>query len=122
MQRGAKRRHPLHERRVPDQHLAFGEPPQLVARLNNVFPRYGADMLKVLGIGEFTAGAAPILAEASVPIGTVPIYEALLEQDGIHLPHRGGRAALLAGPVGPDPRALGHGGDPTERRQRRLRQ
>jgi predicted amidohydrolase YtcJ len=39
--------------------------PQLVARLNNVFPRYGADMLKVLGIGEFTAGAAPILAEAS---------------------------------------------------------
>jgi predicted amidohydrolase YtcJ len=39
--------------------------PQLVARLNNVFPRYGADMLKVLGIGEFTAGVAPILAEAS---------------------------------------------------------
>jgi predicted amidohydrolase YtcJ len=39
--------------------------PQLVARLNNVFPRYGADMLKVLGIGEFTAGASPILAEAS---------------------------------------------------------
>jgi predicted amidohydrolase YtcJ len=39
--------------------------PQLAARLNNVFPRYGADMLKVLGIGEFTAGASPILAEAS---------------------------------------------------------
>jgi predicted amidohydrolase YtcJ len=39
--------------------------PQLAARLNNVFPRYGADMLKVLGIGEFTAGASPILAEAT---------------------------------------------------------
>jgi predicted amidohydrolase YtcJ len=39
--------------------------PELAARLNNVFPRYGADMLKIVGIGEFTAGAAPILAEAS---------------------------------------------------------
>jgi predicted amidohydrolase YtcJ len=39
--------------------------PQLAARLNNVFPRYGDDLLKIVGIGEFTAGAAPILAEAS---------------------------------------------------------
>jgi predicted amidohydrolase YtcJ len=36
--------------------------PHLKARLANVFPRYGADMLKTVGIGEFTAGASPILA------------------------------------------------------------
>jgi predicted amidohydrolase YtcJ len=39
--------------------------PELVARLKNVFPHYGDDLLKVVGIGEFTAGASPILAEAS---------------------------------------------------------
>ena len=35
--------------------------PHLRARLNNVFPDYGDDMLKLLGIGEFTAGASPII-------------------------------------------------------------
>jgi predicted amidohydrolase YtcJ len=39
--------------------------PELAARLANVFPRYGADMLKIVGIGEFTAGAAPIIGEAT---------------------------------------------------------
>ena len=39
--------------------------PELAARLENVFPRYGDDLLKIVGIGEFTAGASPILAEAS---------------------------------------------------------
>ena len=39
--------------------------PELAARLANVFPRYGDDLLKIVGIGEFTAGASPILAEAS---------------------------------------------------------
>jgi predicted amidohydrolase YtcJ len=39
--------------------------PELAARLANVFPRYGADMLKVVGIGEFTAGASPIIGEAT---------------------------------------------------------
>jgi len=37
--------------------------PQLAARLANVFPDFGADLLKVVGIGEFTAGASPIIAE-----------------------------------------------------------
>jgi predicted amidohydrolase YtcJ len=37
--------------------------PQLAARLANVFQDFGGDMLKVLGIGEFTAGASPIIAE-----------------------------------------------------------
>jgi predicted amidohydrolase YtcJ len=37
--------------------------PELAARLNNVFPDFGDDMLKVVGIGEFTAGASPIIAE-----------------------------------------------------------
>jgi hypothetical protein len=37
------------------------ETPHLRARLNNVFPDYGDDMLKLLGIGEFTAGASPII-------------------------------------------------------------
>jgi predicted amidohydrolase YtcJ len=36
--------------------------PHLRARLNNMFPEYGHDMLKLLGIGEFTAGASPIIA------------------------------------------------------------
>ena len=39
--------------------------PELAARLANVFPRYGDDLLKIVGIGEFTAGASPIIAEAS---------------------------------------------------------
>jgi predicted amidohydrolase YtcJ len=39
--------------------------PELAARLNNVFPRFGADMLKIVGIGEFTAGASPIIGEAT---------------------------------------------------------
>lgn len=36
--------------------------PKLRARLDNVFPDYGNDMLKLLGIGEFTAGTSPIIA------------------------------------------------------------
>jgi predicted amidohydrolase YtcJ len=41
--------------------------PQLAARLANVFPDFGGDLLKVLGIGEFTAGASPIITEPSAP-------------------------------------------------------
>ena len=36
--------------------------PELAARLANVFPRFGDDLLKIVGIGEFTAGASPIIA------------------------------------------------------------
>jgi predicted amidohydrolase YtcJ len=39
------------------------ETPQLAARLANVFPHFGGDLLKVVGIGEFTAGASPIITE-----------------------------------------------------------
>lgn len=39
--------------------------PQLQARLANVFPRYGGDMLKTVGIGEFTAGDSAIITAAS---------------------------------------------------------
>jgi hypothetical protein len=39
--------------------------PELAARLLNVFPNFGDDMLKVVGIGEFTAGASPIIGEAT---------------------------------------------------------
>jgi len=39
--------------------------PELAARLANVFPRYGDDLLRIVGIGEFTAGAAPIIGEAT---------------------------------------------------------
>lgn len=39
--------------------------PQLRARLANVFPDFGGDLLKIVGIGEFTAGASPIVAEAT---------------------------------------------------------
>jgi predicted amidohydrolase YtcJ len=39
--------------------------PELAARLANVFPEFGDGMLKILGIGEFTAGASPIIGEAS---------------------------------------------------------
>src|SRR5690606_35151803 len=34
--------------------------PGLRARLENAFPEFGDDMLRVVGIGEFTAGASPI--------------------------------------------------------------
>jgi hypothetical protein len=37
--------------------------PELAARLANVFPDFGEDLLKVVGIGEFTAGASPIIGE-----------------------------------------------------------
>lgn len=39
------------------------ETPQLRARLANAFPRFGDDMLKTVGIGEFTAGASPIVMQ-----------------------------------------------------------
>jgi predicted amidohydrolase YtcJ len=39
--------------------------PELAARLNNVFPRYGDDLLKIVGIGEFTAGDSPIIGAAT---------------------------------------------------------
>ncbi len=39
--------------------------PELAARLANVFPRFGDDLLKIVGIGEFTAGASPIIGEAT---------------------------------------------------------
>lgn len=35
--------------------------PELAARLANVFPDFGGDLLKIVGIGEFTAGASPII-------------------------------------------------------------
>lgn len=39
--------------------------PELQARLLNVFPDFGGPMLGVVGIGEFTAGASPIIGQAS---------------------------------------------------------
>ena len=39
--------------------------PLLTSRLKNAFPLFGDGMLKTLGIGEFTAGASPIIGEAS---------------------------------------------------------
>ncbi|MES2625200.1 MAG: amidohydrolase family protein [Pseudomonadota bacterium] len=39
--------------------------PELRARLDNVFPEFGGDMLKVVGIGELTAGASPIIFNAT---------------------------------------------------------
>ncbi|HEX7081356.1 MAG TPA: amidohydrolase family protein [Gammaproteobacteria bacterium] len=39
--------------------------PGLKARLANVFPEFGGDMLRIVGIGEFTAGASPIVATAT---------------------------------------------------------
>ncbi len=38
--------------------------PELAARLANVFPRFGNGLLRITGIGEFTAGASPIIAQA----------------------------------------------------------
>ena len=52
--------------------------PELVARLKNSFPHFGDPMLKEVGIGEFTAGASPIIGEAS-PVwlaGTERVAEA----------------------------------------------
>ena len=52
--------------------------PELVARLKNAFPYFGDGMLRSAGIGEFTAGASPIIAEAS-PVwlaGTERVAEA----------------------------------------------
>ncbi len=37
--------------------------PSLRARLENAFPEFGDDMLRVVGIGEFTAGASPIIMQ-----------------------------------------------------------
>jgi predicted amidohydrolase YtcJ len=37
--------------------------PELRARLENVFPEFGDDMLRVVGIGEFTAGSSPIIMQ-----------------------------------------------------------
>ncbi len=37
--------------------------PELRARLENAFPDFGDSMLRVLGIGEFTGGASPIVSE-----------------------------------------------------------
>jgi predicted amidohydrolase YtcJ len=39
--------------------------PELAARLANVFPNFGGDLLRIVGIGEFTAGASPIIGEAT---------------------------------------------------------
>ena len=39
--------------------------PELRARLLNVFPRYGDDLLRIVGIGEFTAGDAAMITEAT---------------------------------------------------------
>ncbi len=39
--------------------------PHLKARLANVFPKYGADMLKTVGIGEFTASNQAIIANTN---------------------------------------------------------
>jgi len=39
--------------------------PELVARLRNVFPYFGDDLLRIVGIGEFTAGASPMINEAT---------------------------------------------------------
>jgi hypothetical protein len=39
--------------------------PELAARLANVFPDFGGDFLKIVGVGEFTAGSSPIIGEAT---------------------------------------------------------
>jgi predicted amidohydrolase YtcJ len=52
--------------------------PELVARLNNTFPRFGDPLLRIVGIGEFTAGGSPIIGEATAPwrAGTRRVAEA----------------------------------------------
>lgn len=54
------------------------ETPELQARLDNVFPMFGDDLLKTVGIGEFTAGAsAMIMAPAPAWVnGTRRVAEA----------------------------------------------
>ena len=56
--------------------------PELKARLANVFPHFGDDLLRILGIGEFTAGASAIIGEATEPWlnGTRLVAEARLAQ------------------------------------------
>jgi predicted amidohydrolase YtcJ len=39
--------------------------PELVARLNNVFPDFGSPLLRIVGIGEFTAGSSPMITQAT---------------------------------------------------------
>ena len=41
------------------------ETPELRARLLNVFPNFGDELLRIVGIGEFTAGASPMITEAT---------------------------------------------------------
>lgn len=41
------------------------ETPRLRARLNNTFREFGDDMVRTLGIGEFTAGPTPIVGETT---------------------------------------------------------
>jgi predicted amidohydrolase YtcJ len=41
------------------------ETPELRARLDNVFPRFGSDLLRIVGIGEFTAGTSPMILQAT---------------------------------------------------------
>ena len=43
--------------------------PHLKARLQNVFPKFGDDMLKTVGIGEFTAGDSAIIGAAYAGVG-----------------------------------------------------
>lgn len=53
--------------------------PKLTARLQNVFPRFGDDLMKTVGIGEFTAGPAPAYGMAQGPAwveGTRRVAEA----------------------------------------------
>jgi predicted amidohydrolase YtcJ len=39
--------------------------PELVARLDNAFPYFGDDMLRTVGIGEFTAGTSAMITQAT---------------------------------------------------------
>ncbi|MDX1563112.1 MAG: amidohydrolase family protein [Gammaproteobacteria bacterium] len=39
--------------------------PELQARLDNVFPDFGDDLLKIVGIGEFTAGNSAMISQAT---------------------------------------------------------
>jgi predicted amidohydrolase YtcJ len=52
--------------------------PLLRARLGNAFPRFGDPYLRVLGIGEFTGGASPIIGQQTPPWinGTRAVAEA----------------------------------------------
>jgi predicted amidohydrolase YtcJ len=52
--------------------------PELVARLNNVFPDFGGDLLRIAGIGEFTAGSSAMIMQQTEPwlAGTRRVAEA----------------------------------------------